>query len=97
MMDFEFVHPTLETILGCQEEVPTSLIEQDGRTYMDIELITSLIDLTLQNNMDIATQKDKPEIIPYLTFLATTMQFMPDLMMYRSMQRQLEQGVPSWE
>ena len=44
--------PTLESVLQSNGEVKNTVLIKDGRTYVDIEMIWSFIDGTIQTNIE---------------------------------------------
>lgn len=85
-------HPTLETVLAAHEE-RTAIIEKDGKTFIDLELVCSLVDRTIQVNLhESSHDEDMLEAIsPYLQGLATGTRFAAELLEYVSFSKQLEQ------
>ena len=82
-------HPTLETVLAAHEE-RAAILRQDGRMYIDIELVCSLVDQTLETNA--YAHRDKlDDIRPYLEGLATGTRFAAELLTYASFTDDLEQ------
>lgn len=84
----DFIHPTLDTILRAQEEEPSSLIRKDGRIYIDVELLTSLIDQTIHSNID--EHPGNLGVMSHMAVLATAMRFAPELLMYEQFNEQLD-------
>ena len=83
----DLLYPTLDTVLKAQEEEPSSLIFKDGRVYIDVELLTSLVDLTIHRNMD--EHPGNMMVMACMAAIATTMKFAPELLMYERFNNEL--------
>lgn len=81
-------HPTLETVLAAHDE-KTAIVRQNGSVYIDIELLCSLIDQTIEVNVN-ANRDNLDEVAPYIQGLATGTKWAADLFTYLSFTDELE-------
>jgi len=81
-------HPSLENVLDAIKEFPESVMKLDGRLYIDIELVVSLIDHTIHTNIE-KNPEHETEVTSHMATLAGCTRFLLDLMSYKKFQDQL--------
>jgi hypothetical protein len=79
--------PTLESVLQSNGEVKNTVLIKDGRTYVDIEMIWSFIDGTIQTNIE---NNPSLEMEEHMTTLVACTQFIPDLLTYVAFRKDLD-------
>ena len=88
----EFLTLQVESVLNAEKELPGSIIEQDGMTYIAVELLLAIIEQTIENNIHNPKheENDRLGMAIVMQGLQSSMHWATQLMEVKNFQKSLE-------
>jgi hypothetical protein len=89
----DFMSLDVDTLLKVEQEMPGSIIDRDGMTYINLELLLSIVEQTIEVNLE-NDQNQGNELLGMVIImkgLRESMRWATELLQVKHFQQQLEE------